>query len=258
MSRQSLSEEGQHSTEDGGVLRPPMERTEKRLSGIKEDEEETEVATEESPTRNIMSKTNMTKNLSIMGQRLKMMQKAGSSSLRSSFRHSNMNIADGEIGSGDALLNSLSRASKHENKSWHRKIRHEYTDLIAPQIPRSIARISRMLFFIVFPMIGVASLLFYLLDNPMAGNSGTSVSWWILFVVRQGILFEFARLGEVFWVEIMALRSKLFSSAFGPYVALAVIQSKGWPYLCIFWPVLDFCFLYGTNPFVKHWVSGMG
>jgi hypothetical protein len=98
-------------------------------------------------------------------------------------------------------------------------------------------------------------LLFYLLDNPMAGNSGTSISWWILFVVRQGLLFEFARIGEVFWVEIMALRSKLFTRALGPYVALAIIQSKGWPYMCIFWPVLDFCFLYGSNDFVKHWVS---
>ena len=25
--------------------------------------------------------------------------------------------------------------------------------------------------------------------------------------------------------------------------------------MMIFWPVLDFCFLYGSHPFPKHWVS---
>jgi hypothetical protein len=234
--------------------RATVDRT---LSDIKEGDEEEEQQQQDvsSPAvNNPMKSTHVTKNLNIMGQRLKMMQKAGSSSLRSSLRSQKSLMMENE-GSGDQLLNSLSNASKNETNGFWRKIRYEYTDLIAPQMPRSIARISRLLFFVVFPFLSVAVLLFYMFDNPMAGNSGTSVSWWIIFVARQGLLFEFARVGEVFWVEIMALRSKLFTTAFGPYVALAIIQSKGWPYMCIFWPVLDFCFLYGSNPFVRHWVS---
>lgn len=212
---------------------------ERTLSDIEENEEEEEGPTSHSAAAETINDplklTSVTKNLNTMGQRLKMMQRAGSSrSLPSSFRSQKSHLHDG--GSGDALLNALSAASKNETNGFWRKMRYEYNDLIAPQMPRSIARISRMLFFAVFPLLGVASMLFYMLENPMAGDSGTSVSWWILFVVRQGLMFEFARVGEVFWVEIMALRSKLFTSAFGPYVALAIIQSKGWPYMCIFWP----------------------
>ncbi|KAL7463562.1 hypothetical protein ACHAXS_003923, partial [Conticribra weissflogii] len=59
---------------------------------------------------------------------------------------------------------------------------------------------------------------------------------------------------EIFWIEIMALRSSFFNMVVGPYVALAVIQSRGWPYICIFWPVLNFCFLYGNHQFAKHWL----
>ena len=240
--------EPQSSTEAGGG-EAGEEKEGERLSQIREEEDSSSSNMEEN---NPMKPTTATKNLTTMGQRLKMMQKAGSSSLSSSFRRSNANLS--AEGSGDALFNALSNVSKDKKGNLFKKMKYEYTNLIAPQMPRSIGRISRMLFFFVFPLLGVASLLYYLLDNPTV-NTGTSVSWYILFAVRQALLFEFARVGEVFWVEIMALRSRLFTSAFGPYVALAIIQSKGWPYMCIFWPVLDFCFLYGSNPFVKHWVS---
>jgi len=68
------------------------------------------------------------------------------------------------------------------------------------------------------------------------------------------VIFEFARVGEIFWIEILALRSSFFNMVVGPYLALAVIQSRGWPYICIFWPVLNFCFLYGNHEFAKHWL----
>ena len=242
----------QSSSVEGGDAGGGEEEEGERLSQIQEEDDTSSSNMEEE--NNPMKPTTATKNLTTMGQRLKMMQKAGSSSLSSSFRRSTANNNRNAEGSGDALFNALSNVSKDKKGNLFKKMKYEYTNLIAPQMPRSIGRISRMLFFFVFPLLGVATLLFYLLDNPTV-NTGTSVSWYILFAVRQALLFEFARIGEVFWVEIMALRSRLFTDAFGPYVALAIIQSKGWPYMCIFWPVLDFCFLYGSNPFVRHWVS---
>lgn len=205
---------------------------ERALSDIKEEEEkEEEEAQEETTKRDPMDATDATKNLTTMGERLKLMQKQGStlSLRRSSFNNSRRSLMNAVEGSIDQLLNALSNASKRkETKGFWRKIQYEYTNLIAPQLSKSNARISRQIFFVTFPGVALACLLYYIFDNPMAGDTGTSVSWWILFVVRQGMMFEFAFVGEVFWVEIMALRSRLFSNAFGPYVALGIIQSKGW------------------------------
>ena len=214
-----------------GETRNSIERA---LSDIKEDEEEEkddddEEAKEETTKRDPMDATDATKNLTTMGERLKLMQRQGSSTLLRTSSLSRRSLRNAVEGSGDQLLNALSNASKRkETKGFWKKIQYEYTNLIAPQLSKSNARISRQIFFVTFPGVALACLLYYIFQNPMAGDTGTSVSWWILFAVRQGMMFEFATVGEVFWVEIMALRSRLFSNAFGPYVALGIIQSRGW------------------------------
>ncbi|KAL7548310.1 hypothetical protein ACHAWF_011599 [Thalassiosira exigua] len=71
---------------------------------------------------------------------------------------------------------------------------------------------------------------------------------------RQTLNFELVRVGEVFWVEILALRSKLFNVAVGPYVSLTIIQSQGWPYIICFWAIMDFVLLYGDHRLPKHWL----
>jgi hypothetical protein len=241
-SSSELSVSDQEEASVSGRQRP----VDRHLSDIQEDDEEVEAVEERETTplmkNDPMKSTNATKNLNTMANRLKMMQRASSlkgvsSSLRSSFSKSSEE--EGEKGSGDNLLDALSSAAKSDEKSRWKKWQYEWENLIAPKLPLFWARISRLIFFLIVPCIAVASLLFYILDNPMAGNTGTSISWWILFIgVRQTLIFEFARVGEVFWVEIMALRSKLFTSAFGPYVALLVIQSKGWPYILFWFPLL--------------------
>ena len=72
---------------------------------------------------------------------------------------------------------------------------------------------------LVLPNLAVAALLFYIFDNPLAGKTETSWSWWVLFLgVRQPMIFEITRIGQVFWVEILALRSQFFnaSESFAP------------------------------------------
>ena len=131
--------------------------------------------------------------------------------------------------SGDKLIDALNSVDSSKNKSFLSKIRSEYTELIVPKLPIFRRNIAHILLYMVIPFLSVAAILFYMFDNPMAGNTGTSVSWWIIFVgVRQPIIFELTLVGEVFWVEIFALRSKLFNRAVGPYVSLAFIQSRGW------------------------------
>ncbi|KAL3810970.1 hypothetical protein ACHAXA_005386, partial [Cyclostephanos tholiformis] len=215
--------------------------------------------------RNIMTDaTETTGNMNMMADRLRSLQTRRASLTRGGGGGSvSTSISGGDGGggvddpesSGDRLIAALNSVDSSKNGSFWAKIYSEYNDLIVPKLPQFQRELSIVLFYVVVPFLAVASLLFYMLDNPMAGDTGTSISWWILFVgVRQPIIFEFTRVGEVFWVEILALRSKLFNRAVGPYVSLAFIQSSGWPYIVCFWAVLNFAFLYGNLQFHKHWL----
>ena len=173
-------------------------------------------------------------NMNFMANRLRSLQRRGPSSFKrmSSTRsdENNDNNNNGaEQTSGDRLIDALNSVDSSKNKSFVSKMKSEYANLIVPKLPIFERRISRALLLLIFPCLAVAALLFYIFDNPLAGETGTSISWWILFLgVRQPLIFELARAGEVFWVEIFALRSRLFNMAVGPYVSLAFIQSKGW------------------------------
>mmetsp|Transcript_5794 Transcript_5794/g.12638 ORF Transcript_5794/g.12638 Transcript_5794/m.12638 type:complete len:1214 (-) Transcript_5794:226-3867(-) len=199
-----------------------------------------------------------------LASRLRYLQRGVGSfggSQRSTFSSSTASsVAAGALGAepqsfSDKLIDALYSADRTKQKQWWIRAKTEYEQLIAPKIPLFEKSISHTLFFIIFPCLAVSAILFYLVDNPMIGDSNTSWSWLVLFLgVRQMVIFEFTRVGEIFWIEIMALRSSFFNMVVGPYVALAVIQSRGWPYICIFWPVLNFCFLYGNHKFPKHWL----
>eukprot|EP00956_Cyclotella_meneghiniana_P002473 scaffold2841_cov74-Cyclotella_meneghiniana.AAC.9 len=155
------------------------------VEGVKEKDEEEEKddddeeAKEETTKRDPMDATDATKNLTTMGERLKLMQRQGSSTLlRTSLRSSRRSLRNAVEGSGDQLLNALSNGSKRkETKGFWKKIQYEYTNLIAPQLSKSNARISRQIFFVTFPGVALACLLYYIFQNPMAGDTGTSLFW---------------------------------------------------------------------------------
>jgi len=202
-----------------------------------------------------------TDNMNFMAARLRSLQRR-----RSSFKSSmsqrrgsskiSIDDSDREKTSGDRLIDALNSVDSSKNKrGFFGKIKADYKDLVVPKMPKFEKRISHIMAFLVIPCLSVAALLFYIFDNPLAGNTNTSISWWMLFLgVRQPIIFELARVGEVFWVEIMALRSTGFNSVVGPYISLAIIQSYGWPYILTFWAILDFVFLYGDYEFPRHWL----
>lgn len=197
---------------------------------------------------NIMTDvTETTDNMNFMANRLRSLQerRGGLQRIRGSLNFSSTGVSSrsnvsstsddssssimGHETSGDKLIDALNSVDSSKNKSFLSKIRSEYTELIVPKLPIFRQNIAHILLYMVLPFLSVAAVLFYMFDNPMAGNSGTSVSWWILFLgVRQPIIFELTLVGEVFWVEIFALRSKLFNRVVGPYISLVFIQSRGW------------------------------
>ncbi len=213
-------------------------------------------------TSNKTKNTTETNATATLADRLRSLQRGKSTfaSRRSFRRSSTSEIGAGAIGakpktSGDKLVDALDKVEQPKHSQWWRRAKAEYKQLIEPRYPQLKKSASYTLFFVVFPCLFVALILFYLCGNPMAGETNTSLSWWILFLgVRQMIILEFTKIGDIFWIDIMALRSTFFNSAVGPYISLTFIMSKGWPYVLFFWAILDFCFLYGSGPFPKHWL----
>ncbi|KAL7465007.1 hypothetical protein ACHAXS_005338 [Conticribra weissflogii] len=202
-----------------------------------------------------------TNNTANLADRLRSLQKGTAFVNRPSFQtDSDREVVIGALGarpesSGDKLINALAGVKPSNQKYWWRRVKSEYNQLIVPRYPKLRKSISRTLFLIVLPCLTVAIILFYRFENPMAGETKTSLSWWIIFLgVRQMVMLELTNIGQIFWIEIMALRSSLFQIIVGPYISLIFIMSKGWPYVIFFWAIFDFCFLYGDRRFAKHWL----
>jgi len=186
-------------------------------------------------TANTKTTTNATENVNTMAKRLHQLQRRNSmfsrrmSSSSASATSSTEILSNNSGGDNaqDKLIDALTSVDS-SSRGWFSKMRYEWNLLIVPKLPTFRRHISHVLFFLVFPCLAVAAVLFYMFDNPMAGNTGTSISWWIIFVgARQAITMGLTWVGQVFWVEILALRSRLFNTIVGPYVSLAIIQSSG-------------------------------
>ncbi len=87
------------------------------------------------------------------------------------------------------------------------------------------------------PALAVSAFLFYHLGNPspqVFGNDST-LSWWILFAMRNYMTLQLAYGTEYVLVDVLALRTTLLLEVVGPLITLYIIQAKGWPLVSIFW-----------------------
>jgi len=75
-----------------------------------------------------------------------------------------------------------------------------------------------------------------------------------VFLVRQAFLLACVKTGEVISIDILALRTPLFLKTIGSFATLMIVQARGWPYVLSFWAIVDFCLLYGSHTFAKHWL----
>lgn len=120
------------------------------------------------------------------------------------------------------------------------------------------------LLYLILPATGIAVILFYSpAGNPPTGydkdgtvrSSSASASWWLLFVcVRQVITFSLAMATQLIVVDYLSIHVGGTLKVFGPWITLMIVQSKGWPFICFLWGVLDFCLLCGDGRFYDHWL----
>jgi hypothetical protein len=58
-------------------------------------------------------------------------------------------------------------------------------------------------------------------------GAGASVSWWLLFILRQTITFSMAMLTQAFMIDYLTLGCQFVLRCFGPLITLLMVQSKG-------------------------------
>lgn len=181
----------------------------------------------------------------------------------------------GKLGRAKEVIKS----EYHDFEEWVRFSRQGIYDYI-----------KAVLMWSILPSTGVAAILFYLTNNPPCGtreqciaqqlsitnanitnatdtgnsllalfsknrSDVASISWWLLFLgVRQVLTLSLARATQAWMVDFLALRTRWFVKIFGSRMTLLLVQAKGWPFILFWWGVYDLCFLYGDNPFARHWL----
>lgn len=135
--------------------------------------------------------------------------------------------------------------------------------------------IRNVTIFLLIPLLGAATVCYYAFDNPppcdtkvvvrTEGNSTQvtreedceetiSISYWLLFTVRQIVTFSLARLVQAILVDFICLRTRLAVRLLGAHLTLWTVQSRGWPFLSTWWGLLDLALVYGKYSFARHWL----
>ena len=89
----------------------------------------------------------------------------------------------------------------------------------------------------ILPALAVSAFLFYHLGNPpfkIFSNDAT-ISWWILFIIRNYMTLQLAYGSEYVLVDVLAQNSTVLIDIVGPLVTLYIITAKGWPLVLLFW-----------------------
>lgn len=112
----------------------------------------------------------------------------------------------------------------------------------------------------IVPALSVSAFCYYQLGNPVLSILPTdaSVSWWILFAIRNYLTFQLAYTVQYLFVEVLAMRSLLSVQLIGPLATLYTINAKGWPFILTSWGVLNLLLIQDNHPtsiFFNHWLS---
>ena len=129
-----------------------------------------------------------------------------------------------------------------------------FNDFMEPRKTSVFAFVKWELLVLILPLTVIATILFYVANNPELRDTEASVSWLCLFLVRNIITMTMAKGTEVYIIDYLSLRKRFTVRIFGPVFALLVVQSRGYPAIFFFWGLYSLLLLCGYYPFVKHWL----
>ena len=173
---------------------------------------------------------------------------------------------DGDIeNQGGGLSGAATKKQKRHSK-FHRAANKVNEDLntwqnfFTPRRDTFWVFVKRMLFYIVIPLTGIAAILFYFGGNPRTGLSEDgapgdkpSISWCLLFAVRQVVTFSIALALQSIIIDFLCVGTRIMVKILGPILTLLIVQAKGWPFVSLMWGLVNFGMLHGSNRFVRHW-----
>jgi len=111
----------------------------------------------------------------------------------------------------------------------------------------------------IVPALAISAFFYYRLGNPILSILPTdaSISWWILFAIRNYLTFQLAYVIEYLFVDVSAMRSLLSIQVVGPLATLYIINAKGWPFILTSWGLLNLLLIqdgHQNNIFFSHWL----
>jgi len=139
---------------------------------------------------------------------------------RRSTRSSNNSNHSGDIEQGSVYDSDPSGKSKSNDpnvamqqmaKQAERNMQNEvsiFDGFLQPRKKTIGTTIKNELFYLIFPLVIVASILFYGAENPELGNSGASVSYFLLFLVRNVVTYTLGKGTSIYCISYLSLKRR--------------------------------------------------
>jgi hypothetical protein len=101
--------------------------------------------------------------------------------------------------------------AKHAIKGAKDGVTTELTtwqDFVEPKRSNAWKYAKWLITVLILPLLIIATILFYGAGNPMVRDTGASVSWVCLFILRNLITFSLAKFTEVVVIDYLSLRRR--------------------------------------------------
>jgi hypothetical protein len=175
---------------------------------------------------------------------------------------SNTNL---DVEYGSASMRSTTSQGKHSpghrvkravtgTKEGIKREAHVIHDFLEPRKGSIFSYCKWMMLVFILPLTLLAIILFYGTSNPPLRDTEATVSWLLLFLVRNLITMSLAKALEIFVIYYLGLRKRFLSRVFGPVFALIIVQSRGFPCVLFFYGFISLFLLCGRADYQKWWL----
>ena len=141
---------------------------------------------------------------------------------------------DVEEGRSSRLSNRETKRKRnsptHRTKNTMIDARHGVTaeltmwhDFVQPKKPNAWMYTKWVTCALMLPLLIIAAFLFYVAGNPMLRNTGTSISWLCLFILRNVITFSLAKFTELVVIDYLSLRRRFTVNVSLLYVDVSLV-----------------------------------
>jgi hypothetical protein len=178
-------------------------------------------------------------------------------STRSDDNSSMSNHSDIEQGSSRTTDPSGKRRWQQMRARADRDVQNEvsaFQSFVQPRKKGMRALIKNGMLYLILPLAIVSTILFYGTGNPELGNTGASISWFLLFIIRNLITYALAHATSVYVIQYLSLYRNFTVKMLGPVITLTIVQSDGYPSRIFFWGLWSLILLCGKGEFSNHWL----